>query len=174
MILKLFKAAFYCPHFILMLLGGISLSALVLAFIAQYGFDLHPCILCIYQRIPYAVIIFLSIMGVIATKVMGTKYGALNILFCAIALFINSGIGFYHVGVEEGWWVSGCSLGNLSNLTTDQLAESINSAPMVSCSAKPWVLFGLTMAAYNFIFCLGLGIYASIAAITVTRKANGY
>jgi disulfide bond formation protein DsbB len=174
MISKIYKAAIYCPHFILMALGGISLSALLFALISQYGFGLHPCDLCLYQRIPYAVVILLAIIGVTATKVMGVKYGAFNIALCALAFFINSGIGFYHIGVEEGWWVSGCSLGTLANLSTDELMESINNAPTVSCSAKPWELFGITMAGYNFILCLCLGIYALIASITVTRKANGY
>lgn len=174
MIRKLFNAAFTCPIFILAMLGGISVSALTAALISQYGFGLHPCELCIYQRIPYAVVILLSILGIVATKQMGAKYGAFNIFLCAVALLINSGIAVYHVGVEEGWWVSGCSLGNLAEMNPDDMINAIKSAPAVSCSAKPWSLFGISMAGYNVLLCGGLGIYSFIASITVTRKANGF
>jgi disulfide bond formation protein DsbB len=173
MISKLFRAAFTCPHFILWGLGIISIAALTAALISQYAFGLRPCELCIYQRIPYAVVILLAVLGIVATKQMGAKYGAFNIFLCGIALLINSGIAFYHVGVEEGWWTSGCSIGNLASQSVDDLMNTIKSAPAVSCSAKPWTLFRVSMAGYNLVLCAGLGIYSIIASITVTRKANG-
>lgn len=174
MITRLYKAAFTCPHFILWGLGLISVAALSAALIAQYGFGLYPCELCLYQRIPYAVVILLAVLGLIATKKMGAKYGAFNIALCAIAFFINSAIAFYHVGVEESWWSSGCSINTIANQSVDDMLAAIKSAPAVSCSAKPWTLFGLSMAAYNVILCALLGLYALTASITVTRKANGY
>jgi disulfide bond formation protein DsbB len=174
MFTRIFKAAFYCPHFILMMLAAISIAALTAALISQYVFGLLPCELCLYQRIPYAIVILLAVLGVWATKKMDAKYGAFNIFLCGIALLINSGIAFYHVGVEEAWWTSGCSVGNLSELSTDALMASIKSAPAVSCSAKPWDLFGISMAGYNVMLCAGLGIYSIVASVTVTRKANGF
>ncbi|PCH99620.1 MAG: disulfide bond formation protein B [Alphaproteobacteria bacterium] len=174
MIARIFKAAFYCPHFILLGLAVVSASALVAALISQYVFGLLPCELCIYQRIPYAVVILLAVIGIKATKKIGVKYGAFNIFLCGVALLINSGIAFYHVGVEEGWWTSGCSIGNLSTLNADDLAASIKSAPAVSCSSKPWSLFGISMAGYNIALCGFLGIYSILSSITVTRRANGF
>src|SRR5437879_3295386 len=41
------------------ILGGAALAsaaALGLAFLAQYGFDLWPCQLCYWQRVPYALV----------------------------------------------------------------------------------------------------------------------
>lgn len=174
MIKRLIDNAFYNPLFILWGLGGISIAALAAALISQYVFGLLPCDLCIYQRIPYAVVILLCLFGIMATKVMGTTYGALNIALCGIALLINSGIAVYHVGVEESWWTSGCAVGDLASMTVDDFATAIKSAPAVSCSAKPWTLFGVSMAGYNVLLCGGLGIYALIAGITVTRRSNGF
>jgi len=173
MIQRICKAAFYCPHFILWFLGLVSVAALAAALTSQYAFGLRPCELCIFQRIPYAVVILLSMLGLVATKQMGAKYGAFNIFLCGVALLINSGIAFYHVGVEEGWWTSGCSLPNLSAQSVDDMMNAIKSAPAVSCSAKPWSLFGITMAGYNLVLCAGLGLYSIFASIMVTRKANG-
>ncbi len=167
MIQRLFTAAFHCPHFIFMILGGLSAAALSAALISQYAFDMHPCFLCLWQRIPYAVVILLSIMGGIATKQMGIKYGAFNIALCGIAFFINSGIAFYHVGVEQQWWSSGCSVPNLSTLSPEDMMAVIQSAPAVSCGDIQFELFGISMAGYNVVLCLILGIYSFIALKTV-------
>lgn len=172
MIQKLFKAAFYCPHFILMILGGISALALIMALISQYGFDMHPCYLCLWQRIPYAVVILLAILGVVATKIMGKHYGVLNIALCGVAFLINSGIAFYHVGVEQGWWGSSCTLPDLSKMTPEEMMTAIKNAPAVSCGDIQFELFGISMAGYNVILCGMLGVYALITCFTVI-KGNG-
>lgn len=39
-----------------------SFTALAMAFTAEYVFDLKPCILCIYQRIPFAVAFLLGLV----------------------------------------------------------------------------------------------------------------
>jgi len=152
-----------------MALGAIAITALTSALIAQYTFGMHPCELCLYQRIPYAVIILLSGMGIIAVKSMGAKYGAFNIALCAIALFINSGIALFHVGVEQSWWSYGCSVPNMVGLTTEEMLEKIKSAPSVSCGDIPWQMFGISMAGYNVIICALLAIYSFIATITVVK-----
>ena len=43
------------PRLVLGTIAAVSGGALALAFIAQYGFDLWPCLLCYQQRIPYLV-----------------------------------------------------------------------------------------------------------------------
>lgn len=170
MINRLYKAAFYCPHLILMGLGGIAVIALTAALISQYGFDMHPCHLCLWQRIPYAVVIMLAALGIIATKKMGAKYGAFNIALCGIAFLINSGIAFYHVGVEQKWWGSSCALPDLSNMSPEQMMETIKNAPAVSCGDIQFELFGVSMAGYNVILCSILGVYALIASRTVINN----
>lgn len=170
MIKRLFNAAFKCPHFILMMLAAISATALTMALISQYGFDMHPCYLCLWQRIPYAVVILLAIMGVIATKQMGEKYGAFNIALCGIAFLVNSAIAFYHVGVEQTWWGSSCTLPDLSNMSPEEMMVAIKSAPAVSCGDIQFELFGISMAGYNVILCLGLGVYALVASRSVVKN----
>lgn len=172
MITRLFKAAFYCPHFILIVLGGISIMALTAALISQYVFDMHPCYLCLWQRIPYAVVILLSGIGIVAVKVMGKKYGVFNIVLCGIALLINAGIAFYHVGVEQHWWSSACSFKDLADLAVTDMAAAIKAAPTVSCDQIPFELFGISMAGYNVLLCGGLGIYSLIASYTVMKSTE--
>ena len=40
---------------------AVSIGSLAMAFAAQYLFGLDPCILCLYQRIPYAVTVVLAV-----------------------------------------------------------------------------------------------------------------
>jgi disulfide bond formation protein DsbB len=173
MIIKLFKAAFYCPHFVLIALGGISVVALGAALVSQYVFDMHPCYLCLWQRIPYAVVILLSVMGVFALKIMGKKYGMFNVMLCGIAFLINAGIAFYHVGVEQHWWESACSFKDLADLAATDMAAAIKAAPAVSCDQIPFELFGISMAGYNVLLCGGLGVYSLIASRTVMKCEEG-
>ena len=41
----------------------IAALALATAFMSQYVYELQPCVLCIYQRWPYGVVIALSVLG---------------------------------------------------------------------------------------------------------------
>jgi disulfide bond formation protein DsbB len=172
MIIRILKAAFTCPAFILTILAGISVFALAFALISQYGFGLYPCEFCLYQRIPYIIVIVLGIFGILATKMMGPKYGAFNIALCSLAFFINSGIAFYHVGIEKGWWSAGCSTPDFSKLTPDQIGEAIRNAPTARCDDVPWELFSISMAGYNVILCFILGIYALITSIKIMRASH--
>jgi disulfide bond formation protein DsbB len=67
-------------------------------------------------------------------------------------------IGFFHAGVEQGWWEgpSTCTSGSIQGLTTEQLLEQIQNAPLVRCDEIPWSLAGLSMAAWNGVISLGI------------------
>lgn len=170
MITCLFRAAFLCPSFILIILGGVSAASLAAALTAQYAFGLLPCDFCLYQRIPFAVVVMLSLLGLMAVKAMGRRFGIFNMILCGIALLINSGIAFYHVGVEQHWWASACSLGDITALDPEAMKDAITNAPRVSCDQIPWQMFGISMAGYNVMLCLGLGLYALIASRTAAAK----
>ncbi len=134
---------------------GISAFSLVAAFIAQYGFDLRPCYLCLLQRIPFAANVALGLIGFLAPveRYRRRAIGAAGLLF-----LINSGIALYHSGVERKWWegISGCSTPNMSGSIED-LLERIKNTDVVRCDEIPWELFGLSMANYNVAMCFGLG-----------------
>ena len=169
MFTRIITAAFKCPNFILMLLASISIFTLSFALISQYGFGLYPCEFCLYQRIPYAVVIVLAFFGIMATKMMGPQYGAFNITLCGIALLINCGLAFYHLGIEQQWWISGCSTPDFSGMSMDEISTALNNAPNVRCDEIAWQLFGISMAGYNIIICLFLGVYSLIASHTVKK-----
>jgi len=143
----------------------ISATALAAAFIGQYGFDLHPCTLCIYQRWPFVVAIALGLAGAIVGRRHPSVFTAILVLL-ALTFAADTGIAAFHVGVEQGWWqgLSSCSAEVGTAKTVEQLRAQILAAPIVRCDDIAWSLFGISMAGYNVLLCLGLAVYCAFQA----------
>ncbi len=138
-----------------------SAAVLCAAFIAQYGFGLKPCELCLLERWPYAVNILLGLSAFIATF----RYPRLVPLLIALAaasFFIDASIAGYHVGVEQHWWAgpSACTGSFLSpNMTVAQLQQLLTHKDVVRCDVAAWRMFGISMAGYNCLTAFVLGLF---------------
>lgn len=160
---------FWQPHIFGVGIAVFCILALSAAFTAQYGFDMAPCVLCIYQRIPFALNILL---GVIIYKLATQKHyrgAALMLLVAGIVFIANSALAFYHVGVEQFWWESvleGCKF-DPTNL------REAAKAPPVPCNIIPWQdpVLGLSMAGWNVIICAIAGIKSVICAYNTKKLA---
>ena len=171
--LPFLKNNFLSPIFILLFFG--SGFALIGALISQYIFGYQPCILCIYQRIPFVVIILLSLTALILRK----KILINKIIFaiCLLAIFINILLAFYHSGVERRVFreYSGCSVKTISLLENiEQLREVLQNNKLAKCDDPQLFILGLTMAQWNFIYCLILLIIAMFYYFKVANKDNNY
>lgn len=156
-------------------LAVISAFSLGMAFVAQYGFDLQPCILCIYQRWPFGIVIALAALGLWASN-KSAKFRASLMGLISLTFFTNSAIAFYHTGVERKWWASfleGCAVPDMTGNITDVLAQ-IAANPVVRCDEIPWTdpVLGLSMANYNVMMCFGLGFLALVSACLIKRRAS--
>ena len=138
---------------LLLLMSVVPLSA---ALISQYFFGLKPCELCIYQRIPYVVIILFSL---IAKFFPTLKSVMITSVVTIHAFLINAGIAFYHVGVEKHWWVNGDCSGNFDMSSPEALKKSLFEAPIVRCDDVQFEFLGVSMAGWNFVYCLAAGIF---------------
>ncbi len=147
------------PWLLPALLVAVGLGALALAMMAQYWGGLQPCVLCIYQRYAHgaaggAGLLALALAARPAARQLLAGLGGL-------ALLAGAGIAAFHVGVEQHWWrgTDGChSPGFDSDLTIDELREAMLGTSFVPCDEIPWELFGISMAGYNFLFSLALGV----------------
>ena len=151
-----------------LLLATAQFSVLVLgaALVGQYGFDLYPCELCLYQRYPYVVIILVGLYGSLFARSPKLIF---MLLLLVVAMFLTtSGIAFYHTGVEYGWFQgpSACSGGDSSNLTLEEMRAQIMNAPLVSCAQAMAYIFGLSMAAWNAM----LSFAAACGTLWLMRK----
>lgn len=165
-----------CDKAMPLVMAVIAAASLGMAFMGQYVFGLEPCILCLIQRYPYAIVIGLGLVGFLFSykckKAVSVIMGLIGVTF-----FINSTIAFYHTGVELHWWKSfleGCAVPEMAG-NIDQVLKDIQSrTEAVRCDEIPWAdpILNLSMANYNVIFCLGLGVVALISATLIWRKAR--
>ncbi|MCD6034947.1 MAG: disulfide bond formation protein [Rickettsiales bacterium] len=139
-----------------------SLLALIVAFISEYRFGLEPCTLCVYQRIPYAVVVGLSLLGLL--RILNPRLAPALLVLCLLALAANAGLAFYHMGVEYHWFagLETCSGDTMPVDDPQALLESLMAADAVRCDIPAFVFLGLSMAAWNM-------IYAAILLLTALR-----
>ena len=128
-----------------MLASSGSAALLLGAWTFQHIGELPPCKMCIWQRYPHGVAV---ISGVLAFVFPGIRPLP---LLGALAATTTAGIGFFHAGVEKGWWEgpATCTSGPIGGLTADELLDQIMSAPLARCDEIPWEMFGISMAGWN-------------------------
>lgn len=144
------------------LAAGGSLAMLLAAFAFQHLGGLPPCKMCIWQRWPHGMSV---ICGVLALAFAARPFAVLGML----AALTTAVIGFYHAGVEQGFWEgpATCTSGSVGGLSAQDLMEQIMTAPLVRCDEIPWDLFGISMAGWNGLVSLGL---AGLWALAVMRR----
>ena len=166
-----------CPIFVCGSLFSASAIALGVALVAEHFFNLKPCPLCLYQRIPFAVTAILAVIGLVLSHSPDRMKIVAGLIFTAALFYLgNSVIAGYHTGVERHWWVSflqGCTV---DFGDTNDLLASIEQTEAVRCDEIPWAdpILGLSMANYNVPFSLGLSIFAFISSILIARRSNGF
>jgi len=141
----------------------ISVIAITSALIAEYVFNLQPCELCLKQRHPYYLIIFVSLI-IFFIPVFQRLFSYILIQLAAIYGIFYS---IWHVGVENKLLKgpSGCTAGLSKSLSAADLKEQILSKQVISCDEVIWSFFGISAASLNtiillFIFVMnGLYIY---------------
>lgn len=153
----------------LIAVGVLSLGA---AFGSQYIGGLQPCILCIYQRYPYGVVIALGVLMLLARR--NARIAALLAALAAVALFVDAGIAAFHVGVEQHWWAGTKACSNLIDptLSPEELIKALEQAPVVACDKVAWSLFGISMAGYNFLYAIAAGIIAAAMGLRLYRSSR--
>ena len=125
----------------------------------EYVLNYKPCQLCLYQRIPYLLILIFSFIGFFFPK-------DLYWLYAIMIFFISSTIiSGYHSGIEFGLLneSSSCASNSIESLDKSKLLESLsNSIP--NCKDIEFKLFGLSLATINFLisFVLSFLIYFKI------------
>ena len=124
----------------------ISLLSLLIALYIEYYLGYRPCKLCIYQRIPYLIAIFLTFLGIIYSEKIIWLYTLLLIFF---SNFLLSG---YHLGIEQEVFkeFSGCTGNSLNIMDKTELLKILKSQ-VNSCKNVDFRIFGLSLATINFL-----------------------
>ncbi|GJL84438.1 MAG: disulfide bond formation protein DsbB [Micavibrio sp.] len=166
-----------CPFVVLSGIAAISALSLASALTAEVALGLEPCILCLYQRIPFLLALLVSLAGLVLCKIKKEKKAGIAITLIGLcgALFLtNSAIALYHSGVELHWWksaVEGCAVPNFGD-EPQSILENILSAPTARCDEIPWAdpIFDLSMANYNVLLCFGLFVVCLISVFKIKSR----
>ena len=123
-----------------------SFSVLIGALIIEYVYGADPCKLCIYERIPYLLSIFVCFCGYYF------KNKKIFLIFL-IMIFIGSAIlSGYHFGIEKEIFAefSGCMNEDIRSLDKDKILNSLQQ-PNPGCKNVNFRILGLSLATINFI-----------------------
>ena len=135
----------------------ISIISLLGAIFIENILEQSPCKLCLYQRIPYLISIFICFFGF-------NYYKNFLWMYLLLILFIISAIlSGYHVGIENSIFeeFSGCTSENINITNKLDLLNNLKKT-MPSCKNVDFKLFGLSLATINLIISL------IISAISIT------
>ena len=163
-----------CPAVVFGGIFAVSVFSLAAALTAQFVFDLEPCVLCLYQRMPFLLAAVLALVGL---ALRGRAVRAM-VALCGLVFAVNAVIAFYHVGVEQQWWVSaveGCAVPS-GFLEGDgapaSFLDELMKAPAVPCTQVAWVdpVFGMSMAFYNILLCGGMAVVCALSAALLIKR----
>ena len=125
-----------------------SIVSIFFAFYLQYILGHAPCKLCIYQRVPYYLIIAIGVINLLFNK-----YFKFSLFLISVLLLSELFISGYHTlstfGIIE---YTGCESATLPS-DINQLKEALlNDSLVVTCSNANLKFFGIPLSLYNTLF----------------------
>jgi disulfide bond formation protein DsbB len=152
----------------------LSAATILGAWYFEFVLKLQPCPLCLQQRLPYHVVIPLSLLMAIAALARAPQ-PLLAVGFTAIMVVMLCGaaLGAYHAGVEWRLWAgpTDCS-GPITDLTAKgSILGQLNSIHVVRCDEAAWRFLGISLAGYNVLISLLLAAIAGYGWLVSRRRA---
>ena len=125
---------------------SLSFFSLAAALYIEYILGIKPCILCIYQRVPYAIALLISVCAFF----INNKKILLVIL--ALTFILSALISGYHVSIEKGFIepIFSCTSDNINLLEKKEILKSLNNI-QPNCKDVDFSLFGISLATLNLI-----------------------
>jgi disulfide bond formation protein DsbB len=152
----------------------VAVATILGAWYFQYVLKLPPCPLCLEERLPYHVVIALSLLVVIAA-LAGAPRQILAVGFIAIilAMLCGAALGTYHAGVEWHFWAgpTDCS-GPITDFKSGgSLLSQLQTINVVRCDEAAWRFLGISLAGYNVLISLALALIGGYGVFALRRTA---
>tara|TARA_B100000401_G_scaffold138347_1_gene91774 strand:+ start:214 stop:693 length:480 start_codon:yes stop_codon:yes gene_type:complete len=146
---------------IYLLISAISIFTILSAIYIEYILGVKPCILCLYQRVPYIIAIFFCFFGYYNLK------NKLWIYLLVITFLISAILSGYHVGIENNVFneFSGCTSNNSNIVNKDELLKALKET-QPNCKDVTFKLLGFSLATIN----LFLSIIIIILSIKIIKN----
>ena len=136
----------------------ISIISLSSAYFIEYILGYQPCNLCLIERIPYGLTVFLIILNYISR--IDEKF---IILLLSLTFAFSLIISFYHFGIEQGFFSEStvCGIKNSSNIISKEELLKQLQIKTISCKDVTFRIFGFSLTVFNMIISLFLVIFLS-------------
>ena len=150
-----------------LLIFCISIFSLLSAIYIEFILDQKPCKLCVYQRVPYIISIFICFLGFAAQKKTSWLF------FLSIIFISSSFLSGYHVGIENNIFTeySGCSNTNINLIDKTEIIKSLTDS-LPSCKEVNFRLFGLSLATINLFVSILITLYSVKLLINEKNRSN--
>ena len=123
-----------------------SVFSILFAFYVEYILGHKPCNLCLFQRLPYILIIFLIVLLLIFRNFERLIFLFLSIIFLSGAL-----LALYHVGIEQGIFSESFVCKGDDNDGTLNKEEILKQLKIrqISCKDVTFTILGVSLATIN-------------------------
>lgn len=124
----------------------VALVAIGGALYFEHVLNYQPCALCYEERIPYYILIAVSVLVLSSNKFIGMPL----VFGMALLMLLSSLYGGYHAGIEWGMWEGPDSCTAGADITADvDLLALVQDIKIVPCDFATWRIFGLSFAGLN-------------------------
>ena len=141
----------YKIEFYLKLILLISFVSIISAYFIEYGLGYQPCNLCLIERIPYGLTIFLITLNYFFKK--NEKF---IILLLIITFLFSLIISIYHFGIEQDFFEEStvCGIKNaIEIISKEELLKQLQQKT-VSCKDVTFKIFGMSLTSINILISL--------------------
>ena len=131
----------------------LSFISLAAALYIEYILGFKPCLLCLYQRLPYIAALLISLIAFFYEN------KKIILIFLAFTFMINIVLSGYHVSIEKEFVepIFSCAGKDTDALEKEEILKSLNNI-QPDCKDVDFSLFGISLATLNFINSIVLTI----------------
>ena len=154
-------------EFYLKIILIISLISIISAYFIEYALGHQPCNLCLIERIPYGLTIFLITFNYFSKK--NEKF----IILLLILIFLFSlVVSIYHLGIEQGFFEESgvCGLKNVDEIISKEEILRQLQKKTVSCKDVTFKIFGISLTSLNIL--LSFAILVILTKIFIHYEKN--
>ena len=145
-----FKIEYYLKSILI-----ISFISIITAYYIEYILGHKPCNLCLIERIPYVISIF-----IILTKYIFKIDQKFVLLLLTLTFSFSFFISIYHLGIEQGVFNESavCGLKNTSDINSKEELLKLLNEKSISCKDVTFRVFGFSLTSINMILSLTIVI----------------
>ncbi len=148
------------PRQLIAVIGVVSLALIAGAWFFELVLHLRPCKLCLEQRMPHYAAIGLALAGLALARSARLQWFVL--LGLAGLMAWSTWLGFYHAGVEWGWFMgpNDCGGAATSAAGMQDFMKQLQTTRIVSCTEAAWRFLGISLAGWNALISFAMLLVA--------------